>query len=71
MEPINRNDPEVAKLLEEVRSLLASNQELAAKVEEAMKKIDLTGQGDRITIGKQVNISQSGMNNKQTNKISL
>lgn len=35
LEPIasDVSDPDVAKLLEEVRSLLASNQELAAKVE--------------------------------------
>ena len=33
-------DPEVAKLLEEVRSLLSSNQELAAKVETLQKQIE-------------------------------
>ncbi|MBD2150571.1 hypothetical protein H6F44_10625 [Pseudanabaena sp. FACHB-1277] len=34
------SDPEVAKLLDEVRSLLSSNQELAAKVEALQKQIE-------------------------------
>ena len=32
------DDPDVVKLLEQVRSLLSSNQQLAAKVEETMAK---------------------------------
>lgn len=60
LEPIT-NDPEMIKLLEEVRSLLASNKELAAKVESAT----------RINIEKQVNVDQSGTNNTQNNTFNL
>jgi uncharacterized protein YqfA (UPF0365 family) len=38
LEPI-ANDPDMAKLLDEVRSLLSSNQELAAKVEELRSQL--------------------------------
>ena len=63
------SDPEVAKLLDEVRSLLSSNQELAAKVEALQKQLK---SGDTINnIGKQVNIEQSGTNNTQNNTFNL
>ncbi|WP_103667387.1 hypothetical protein [Pseudanabaena sp. BC1403] len=63
LEPITNDpdDPEMIKLLEEVRSLLASNKELAAKVESAT----------RINIEKQVNVDQSGTNNTQNNTFNL
>ena len=63
------DDPDVIKLLDEVRSLLSSNQELAAKVEALHKQ---SKSGDTINnIGKQVNIEQSGTNNTQNNNINL
>ncbi len=67
LEPIanDANDPDVVKLLDEVRSLLASNQELAAKVEELQIKIQQSGK--QVNIGKQINVNQSGNNNTQNN----
>ncbi len=63
------SDPEMIKLLDEVRSLLSSNQELAAKVEALQKQLK---SGDTINnIGKQVNIEQSGTNNTQNNTFNL
>jgi hypothetical protein len=61
-------DPDVVKLLDEVRSLLASNQELAAKVESLQKQLK---SGDTISIGKQVNVKQLGQNNTQNNNFTL
>ncbi|MEA5476990.1 hypothetical protein VB774_05095 [Pseudanabaena galeata UHCC 0370] len=43
------DDPDVVKLLDEVRLLLASNKELAAQVETLQKQSKL---GDTISIGK-------------------
>ncbi|MFM7886201.1 MAG: hypothetical protein ACKPCM_05820 [Pseudanabaena sp.] len=40
------SEPEVEKLLDEVRSLLASNQELAAKVEALQKVVQDSGKVD-------------------------
>jgi hypothetical protein len=54
--------------LDEVRSLLASNQELAAKVEPLQKQLK---SGDTISIGKQVNVKQLGQNNTQNNNFTL
>lgn len=62
------DDPDVIKLLDEVRSLLSSNQELAAKVEDLQKQSKL---GDTISIGKQINVDQSGTGNTQTNTFNL
>jgi hypothetical protein len=62
------DDPDVIKLLDEVRSLLTSNQELAAKVEDLQKQSKL---GDTISIGKQINVDQSGTGNTQTNTFNL
>ncbi|BBC22684.1 hypothetical protein [Pseudanabaena sp. ABRG5-3] len=62
------DDPEVTKLLDQVRSLLASNQELAAKVETLQKQ---SKSGDTISIGKQVNVKQLGQNNTQNNNFTL
>jgi hypothetical protein len=62
------DDPDVVKLLDEVRSLLASNQELAAKVESLQKQLK---SGDTISIGKQVNVKQLGQNNTQNNNFTL
>jgi len=58
---VDPDDPKVTKLLEEVRSLLANNKELAAKVEAAT----------HVTIEKQVNVAQSGTGNTQTNTFNL
>ena len=70
LEPIanDASDPEVVKLLDAVRSLLSSNQELAAKVEALQKQ---SKSGDTISIGKQVNVDQSGTNNTQNNTFNL
>ncbi|BBC24761.1 hypothetical protein [Pseudanabaena sp. ABRG5-3] len=62
------DDPEVTKLLDQVRSLLSSNQELAAKVEALQKQLK---SGDTISIGKQINVDQSGTGNTQTNTFNL
>ena len=62
------DDPDVVKLLDEVRSLLSSNQELAAKVEALQKQ---SKSGDTISIEKQVNVNQSGKNNTQNNTFNL
>jgi hypothetical protein len=59
------NDPDMAKLLDEVRSLLSSNQELAAKVEALQVRIQQSGK--QVNIGKQINVNQSGNNNTQNN----
>jgi len=63
------DDPEVTKLLDQVRSLLSSNQELAAKVEALQVKIQQSG--NQVNIGKQVNVDQSGTANTQTNTFNL
>jgi len=62
------DDPDVVRLLGEVRSLLANNQELAAKVESLQKQLI---SGDTISIGKQVNVKQLGQNNTQNNNFTL
>ena len=62
------DDPDVVKLLDEVRSLLSSNQELAAKVEALQKQ---SKSGDTISIEKQVNVNQLGKNNTQNNTFNL
>jgi hypothetical protein len=62
------DDPDVVRLLGEVRSLLANNQELAAKVESLQKQLK---SGDTISIGKQINVDQSGTGNTQTNTFNL
>ena len=62
------DDPDVVKLLDEVRSLLSSNQELAAKVEALQKQ---SKSGDTISIEKQVNVNQLGENNTQNNTFNL
>lgn len=62
------DDPEVTKLLEQVRSLLSSNQELAAKVEALQKQ---PKSGNTTSIGKQINVDQSGNNNIQHNTFNL
>jgi len=62
------DDPDVVKLLEQVRSLLSNNQELAAKVEALQKQ---SKSGDTISIGKQINVDQSGNNNTQHNTFNL
>jgi len=62
------DDPEVTKLLEQVRSLLSSNQELAAKVEALQKQ---PKSGATTSIGKQINVDQSGNNNIQHNTFNL
>ncbi len=71
LEPIANDlqDPEVAKLLAEVRSLLSSNLELTAKVEALRVKIQQSG--NHVNIGKQVNVDQSGTGNTQTNTFNL
>jgi hypothetical protein len=62
------DDPDVVRLLDQVRSLLASNQELAAKVEALQKQLK---SGDTISIGKQINVDQSGNSNTQHNTFNL
>jgi hypothetical protein len=59
------DDPDVVKLLDEVRSLLSSNQELAAKVEELKIKIQQPGKQVK------VKVDLSGNNNTQNNTFNL